>query len=183
MSETLPILFPSDVRRCPTNADDRQAILDLISSYSYAYDASDLERFAALFQANAVVTFRQGNLTGNAHIREAMAARRRWVAQQGIQPRHYQTNTLLTEIAEGHVKGRTMILVTPASTTMNSEGPLRDGSSQSAPSSSIRRASERNLLALYLHSIRWNASAIFMPASLPTSSRRCRSLLRSSADG
>ena len=112
MSETLPILFPSDVRRCPTNADDRQAILDLISSYSYAYDASDLERFAALFQANAVVTFRQGNLTGNAHIREAMAARRRWVAQQGIQPRHYQTNTLLTEIAEGHVKGRTMILVT-----------------------------------------------------------------------
>ena len=112
MSETLPILFPSDVRRCPTNADDRQAILDLISSYSYAYDASDLERFAALFQANAVVTFRQGNLTGNAHIREAMAARRRWVAQQGIQPRHYQTNTWLTEIAEGHVKGRTMILVT-----------------------------------------------------------------------
>ena len=112
MSETLPILFPSDVRRCPTNADDRQTILDLISSYSYAYDASDLERFAALFQANAVVTFRQGNLTGNAHIREAMAARRRWVAQQGIQPRHYQTNTLLTEIAEGHVKGRTMILVT-----------------------------------------------------------------------
>src|SRR3990172_1402873 len=112
MSETLPILFPSDVRRCPTNADDRQAILDLISSYSYAYDASDLERFAALFQANAVVTFRQGNLTGNAHIREAMAARRRWVAQQGNQPRHFQTNTLLTEIAEGHVKGRTMILVT-----------------------------------------------------------------------
>ena len=106
------MLLASSIRRCTANADDRQAILDLISSYSYAYDASDLERFAALFQANAVVTFRQGNLTGNAHIREAMAARRRWVAQQGIQPRHYQTNTVLTEMAEGHVQARTMVLVT-----------------------------------------------------------------------
>ena len=105
-----PLVIP--LGRCTMNADDRQAILDLISSYSYAYDANDLERFGGLFEANAVATFRQGNLTGNAQIREAMAARRQWVAQQGIQPRHYQTNTMLAEIAEGHVKGTTMILVT-----------------------------------------------------------------------
>lgn len=94
------------------DADDRQAILDLISSYSYAYDANELERFSALFDTDAVLTARQGSATGNAQIRQAMTSRRQWLAEQGIQPRHYQTNTFLTEMAEGHVQGRTMILVT-----------------------------------------------------------------------
>ena len=41
-----------------------------------------------------------------------MAARRQWLAEHGIQPRHYQTNSTLTVMSEGHVRGRTMILVT-----------------------------------------------------------------------
>jgi len=107
------MLLASSIRRCTTNADDRQAILDLISSYSYAYDANDLERFSALFQTDAVLDGeRRGSVTGNAQIREVMTARRQWLAEQGIQPRHYQTNTVLTEMAEGHVQARTMVLVT-----------------------------------------------------------------------
>ena len=94
------------------NADDRQAILDLISSYSYAYDANDIERLGALFCQDAVLTFATTSFTGSGQIQEAMAARRRWLAEKGIQPRHYQTNSTLTAMSEGHVRGRTMLLVT-----------------------------------------------------------------------
>ena len=94
------------------NADDRQAILDLISSYSYAYDANDIERLGALFCQDAVLTFQTISLTGSLQIQEAMAARRQWLAEQRIQPRHYQTNSTLTAMPEGHVRGRTMLLVT-----------------------------------------------------------------------
>lgn len=96
------------------NAEDRQAILDLISRYSHSYDANDMEGFAALFDKDAVLTSPRLGMktTSSAQICQAMAARRQMLAEQGIQPRHYQTNTLLTENAEGHVRGRTMILVT-----------------------------------------------------------------------
>ncbi len=94
------------------NADDRQAILDLISSYSYTYAAHDIERLGALFCQDAVLTFQTTSLTGSGQIQEAMSARRRWLAEQGIQPRHYQTNSTLTAISQGHVRGRTMLLVT-----------------------------------------------------------------------
>ena len=94
------------------NADDRQSIFDLISSYSYAYDANDIERFGTLFCQDAVLTFPTTSLTGSGQIREAMAARRQWLAEQRLQPRHYQTNSTLTAMPEGHVRGRTMLLVT-----------------------------------------------------------------------
>ncbi len=94
------------------NDDDRQAILDLIASYSYAYDANDIERLGALFCQDAVFTFQTTSFTGSGQIQQAMAARRQWLAEQGIQPRHYQTNSTLTPMPEGRVRGRTMLLVT-----------------------------------------------------------------------
>ena len=36
------------------NADDRQAILDLIAQYSYTYDTNDVEGWLALFHDDAV---------------------------------------------------------------------------------------------------------------------------------
>ena len=101
------------------NADDRQAILDLIAQYGYTYDANDVEGFCALFQEDAVmdayvpgqstpVTTRKSNSERRTH----MLGRRGALAQQGVQPRHYQLNTVLTEVREGLVRGQTMILLT-----------------------------------------------------------------------
>ena len=87
------------------NAEDHQAIIDLISQYSQAYDTNDVEGFVALFEKDGVLASPFGKWTSSAQIRHGMVTRRQKLAEQGIQPRHYQTNTLLTEIADGHVHG------------------------------------------------------------------------------
>lgn len=94
------------------NAEDRQAIIDLISQYSQAYDANDMERFVALFDTDGVIESPLGKWVSNEQIRQEVATRRQELTDQGIQPRHYQTNTLLTEIEEGRIEGRTMVFIT-----------------------------------------------------------------------
>jgi 3-phenylpropionate/cinnamic acid dioxygenase small subunit len=92
--------------------DDRQEILDLIHRYSYCYDEHDLESFAALFTDDAVLSLPTGDIVSRAEIHRTFAARRRMLADQGIQPRHHQTNVLLEAVADDEVRGRAMLLLT-----------------------------------------------------------------------
>jgi ketosteroid isomerase-like protein len=101
------------------NAEDRQAILDLIAQYGYTWDANDVEGFCALFHDDAVINLYVPGQATPVHTHQANSDRRayiqsRWeaLAAQGIQPRHYQLNTVLTEVSPGLVRGQLMILLT-----------------------------------------------------------------------
>lgn len=100
----------------PVSADDQRAILDPISAYSYTYDGKDLEGYLALYtkdcvwellpQGAAAPTVRTANRD---ELRAMVTQRLAMQRQQGIQSRHYQTNTLLSAGADGRVEGRTML--------------------------------------------------------------------------
>ena len=97
-------------------AEDQRQILDLISAYSYTYDAKDLEGYLALYTQDCVwelvprgaatPTVRAANRD---ELRALVTPRLAMLQQQGIQSRHYQTNTVLTARADGQVEGRTML--------------------------------------------------------------------------
>jgi 3-phenylpropionate/cinnamic acid dioxygenase small subunit len=100
----------------PVSAEDQRQILDLIAAYSYTYDGKDLEGYLALHikdcvwelvpRGSAMPSVRAGN-------RDELGAlaSQRWamLQKQGIQSRHYQTNTLLSASEGGQVEGRTML--------------------------------------------------------------------------
>lgn len=98
------------------SAEDQRAILDLISAYSYTYDGKDLEGYLALYtkdcvwelvpQGAAAPTVRAASRD---ELRAMVTQRLAMQRQQGIQSRHYQTNTLLSAGADGRVEGRTML--------------------------------------------------------------------------
>jgi 3-phenylpropionate/cinnamic acid dioxygenase small subunit len=96
--------------------EDRQQILDLISTYSYTYDARDIEGFVALFTEDCVwEAFANGaakptvRAANRGELRAVVAQRLAMLQQKGIQSRHYQTNTLLVARADGQVEGTTML--------------------------------------------------------------------------
>jgi 3-phenylpropionate/cinnamic acid dioxygenase small subunit len=98
------------------SAADRQKILDLISASSYTYDGKDLESYLALFTKDCVLeifptgaakpTVRAAN---RSELRAVVVQRFAVLREKGIQSRHYQTNTLLTQRADGQVAGTTML--------------------------------------------------------------------------
>jgi hypothetical protein len=95
---------------------DRQEILDLISKYSYTWDAKNAEGFAALFTEDATLSnYSAGNLTDTTRSSKERLTRARERFQsftaQGIQTRHYQTNTLLEQLPSGSVRGTTLFQV------------------------------------------------------------------------
>jgi len=92
------------------DTDDRQAIVDLISQYSYSYDENDMERFASLFDKDAIVSIAANEISVGNFIK-AVAMRRTMHAKEGIQTKHYQTNTVITEAKEDTVWAKTMFLV------------------------------------------------------------------------
>ena len=91
------------------DTNDRQAIVDLISQYSYSYDENDMEKFASLFDKDAIVSIAANEISVGNFIKAA-AMRRTMHAKEGIQTRHYQTNTVITEVGEGTVRAKTMFL-------------------------------------------------------------------------
>ncbi len=95
------------------DAQDRQEILDLIANYSYGYDTRDWDRFASVWDDAAQLggPGGQGALVGPDAIVEWARTRREGLAGDGIQTRHYQTNTLLEEINDGRVRARTMMFI------------------------------------------------------------------------
>ncbi len=95
---------------------DRQQILDLISRYSYTWDGKDAEAWTALFQDNAAVsTYSAGTLSDTTRSKKERLARARERLQsftaQGIQTRHYQTNTIMKRLPDGSVQGDTLFQV------------------------------------------------------------------------
>ena len=95
---------------------DRQEIQDLISAYSRAYDSKDIDAFLDLFTADATLEiYASGaksplaSLSGKDALRSVTAQRFTLLEAKGIQTRHFQTNTLLTALADGVVNGTTML--------------------------------------------------------------------------
>ena len=98
------------------SAEDQRQILDLISAYSYTYDGKDLEGYLALYTKDCIwelvphgATAPTVRATNREELRTLVAQRLAMLQQQGIQSRHYQTNTVLTAGADGQVEGRTML--------------------------------------------------------------------------
>ncbi len=96
----------------------RQDILDVISAYSYTYDSKDVVRWLDLFTKDAIWAWYGPNqnlvvqLNGTAEMKAFFEPRLIGLEQQGIQTRHYQTNTVFTEFKGNRAKTRTLILVT-----------------------------------------------------------------------
>ena len=90
---------------------DRQQILDLISGYSYGYDGQDWDLFESLWADEAVLKGGPTTRRGPAEIVAGFRARRERLAAEGVQTRHYQTNTLLSDAGGGRVMGRSLLLV------------------------------------------------------------------------
>ena len=97
---------------------DCQEILDLISLYGYTYDSNDIEKLCSLFKEEASLSLycargatKMHESTSKPIIRDFVAERRSSLAEQGIQPGHYQTNTFFEITGERKVKGVTMMIV------------------------------------------------------------------------
>jgi 3-phenylpropionate/cinnamic acid dioxygenase small subunit len=94
---------------------DRSEILDLICRYSHTVDAQDLEGFLSLFIEDcrwvAHLPKEPIVLDSRDKLRAHLATRLQYFADNGIQTRHLQTNTLLTRIDEIHVQGVTYLML------------------------------------------------------------------------
>jgi hypothetical protein len=98
--------------------EDRFAILDMIGSYSNAWDTQDADAWIACFtEDGAMDTCVTGDPTpsgtalGHASLRKVAAgsfARR----LANVQTRHYQTNSVFLSLGEDEARTRTMVLVT-----------------------------------------------------------------------
>jgi hypothetical protein len=78
-------------------AADRLEILDLVAKYSYGYDTLDWELMGSVWTDDATLVTGRGEQHSQAGIVEGFRARCEGLRDQGIQTRHYQTNTLLKE--------------------------------------------------------------------------------------
>ena len=91
---------------------DREAIRDLISLYSHALDAGNLEGWTKLFTEDArIETASVGSPTGHAALlrwaEERLASR-----EADVQVRHFVFNTLISPVSEDLVHARSMLLYT-----------------------------------------------------------------------
>ena len=93
--------------------DDRQAILDLISSYSHTYDSKDADGFIALFAEDGVMVSNSSGARAPTRQELLAGVKDRFASfrEDGIQSRHYQTNTVLDPLADGSVSGETIMAV------------------------------------------------------------------------
>jgi 3-phenylpropionate/cinnamic acid dioxygenase small subunit len=100
------------------NITDHQEIMDIIYRYSYTYDSKNLDAWLSLFLENATWSVYEGNSSvpetvtkSNEERRQMLGQRLKKMSAQGIQSRHYMTNTLLNKTGERKVKGITMFLL------------------------------------------------------------------------
>ena len=103
--------------------EDRQEIMDLIHSYSWALDDKDATGFEELFTVNAVYeACRNGGAadsrsqiirtTSRAELAMLIAQQFRELEREALQTRHLQTNTILNAVDENTVEEKTTMLVT-----------------------------------------------------------------------
>ena len=101
------------------SADDRSAILDLISEYAYTFDEDRVEETVKLFVDDGEWSiYLSGSDT--ATLKASTNAERRAVFQEvrsgpineAGMPRHFQTNTVLKRLSADRISGRTMVAAT-----------------------------------------------------------------------
>jgi ketosteroid isomerase-like protein len=98
--------------------EDKLAIQEVISQYSYTYDAQDAEGFAALFTEDAVWELFAAGATQPAIRLESRPAIQAWAMRRLHErsgrfiSRHYQSSTVFETLTAGSARTRTMVLVT-----------------------------------------------------------------------
>lgn len=122
----LPVMLASCGQSGSTPSDstfisyeERQAILDLISEYSYTYDENRIDDFVELFADDAkTYIYLAGSdaplteTSSNAERRVAIQELRDGPINEAGMPRHFQTNTVLTRVSGNRISGRTMVMGT-----------------------------------------------------------------------
>ena len=93
------------------SVDTRLAIEYLIAAYSFGYDEMEWDLYSSIWDDDAVLASPLGEQQGREKIVASARQRRENLKAQGIQTRHYQTNTLLTLVDEENIRGRTMLHV------------------------------------------------------------------------
>jgi ketosteroid isomerase-like protein len=102
----------------PFRIEDRMEILDLIARCSYTFDGKDAKGFSELFTEDATWELHDhGSVAAEVvmHARSQLLEAAETVfagGDVGVQHRHHQGNTLITEAAADSARGRTMFLVT-----------------------------------------------------------------------
>lgn len=99
------------------NQEDRNQIMELISKNAYYYDYNQPEKRVKIFTPDLQA---ETWLAGEPRIKtdtaedfiEVQHKRRDWLTEQGIQPRHYNTDVLIEEVSDGVVMGTVMQLTT-----------------------------------------------------------------------
>jgi hypothetical protein len=111
-------LSPAAEHNAPLNTTDRQEIMDLIYLYSYTFDSKDLDGWLSLFTENATWSNYHGNSSvpdavtrSNNDRRMLIGALLGEIRAQGVQSRHYMTNTLLKRTGDGGAEGITMFFL------------------------------------------------------------------------
>jgi hypothetical protein len=101
----------------PARPPARQQILDLISLYSYTFDGKDLEAFVPLFTEDVHWAWYGPDdvllidLHSPEELREFFGNTIQSHIEAGRQTRHYQTNTVFTELSGRHAATRTLVLI------------------------------------------------------------------------
>jgi hypothetical protein len=90
---------------------DHLEILDLISEYSRTFDSEQLEAFANLFTEDGSLDTPAGGGTDRASILAWAQARWEDNRNEGVTPRHFQTNTQLKSTGPGLVAATTQLLL------------------------------------------------------------------------
>ena len=90
---------------------DHLEILDLISEYARCFDSGDLEGFSALFTRDGSLATPIGTGTNRDEIHQWAEKRWETLRQEGVSPRHFQTNTQLVQTEPGIVRGTTQLLL------------------------------------------------------------------------
>ena len=98
------------------SVQDRMEIFELISKYSHTWDSKDSVAWAALFTDTAISqTYMAGELvlesTSTVERLNGAKSRHAMFTENGIQTRHFQTNTVLTLDRNGTVSGETVFSV------------------------------------------------------------------------
>jgi hypothetical protein len=106
-----PVYGANKAHHRPRPCPDRQEIMDLIYRYSYTYDGKDLDVWLSPFLKNATRSAYEPNSSvpvlitnSNEEHRQMVGPILKKLAAQGIQTRHYMTNTLLNKTDEGRVE-------------------------------------------------------------------------------
>ena len=113
--------------------EDKLAIQEVVAQYSYAYDTTDAEGFAALFTEDAVWELFAAGATQPEVRLESRAAIREWAAQRlhrrirRFSSRHYQSGMLFDTLTAEAAWTRTMVLITHQGISEATPRPVLSG--------------------------------------------------------